>query len=135
MASDFARKGRDKGNDPFHDIGKSDLALFHKYFHAPAHKHATQLQQLNQARQIYQMMQTVMTSSLLEAPMFGWGVGHFQPDPADGTLASKGYVAYTFYGGWHARRKDGTPASPVTTITRATARSARIRFSFLSGSC
>jgi len=58
---------------------------------------------------IYDLMRTVLTESLLAAPMFGWGVGYFQPDPADGTVASMSYVAYTFFGGWQRRRRDGTP--------------------------
>jgi hypothetical protein len=112
MANDFLRKGPVDPKDPFpslHDIGKPELALFNKYFHSEKHTHSVQLQHLHQVRRIYDAMQTVLTESLLAAPMFGWGVGYFQPDPADGTLAAKGYVAYTFYGGWLRRRKDGKP--------------------------
>ena len=112
MALGFVHKGPADPKDPFpslHDIGKSDLALFDKYFHSEKAAKATRIQQLLQVRSVYQAMQTVMTGSLLEAPMFGWGVGVFQPDPLDGTLAAKGYVAYTFPGGWRAQRKDGTP--------------------------
>jgi len=112
MASEFVRKGPVDPKDPFpalHGIGKPELALFDKYFHTGKEARAKKLQQLHGARRIYDSMQTVLTESLLQAPMFGWGVGYFQPDPADGTLAAKKYVAYTFYGGWHQRRKDGKP--------------------------
>jgi hypothetical protein len=112
MASDFLRRAPVDPNDPFpvlHDIGKPDFELFDKYFHFAKHSRSVQLKQLHHVRRIYDQMQTVLTESLLQAPMFGWGVGYFQPDPADGTLASKGYVAYTFYGGWQRRRKDGRP--------------------------
>jgi len=112
MASEFVRRAPAGRSDPFpslHDIGKSQLGLFDKYFHAGKHSNATKLQQLQKAKRIYDSMTTVITHSLLEAPMFGWGVGYFQPDPADGTLAALNYVAYTFYGGWQARRPDGRP--------------------------
>jgi hypothetical protein len=111
MADEFVRKGPVDPKDPFpslHDIGKPELTLFNKYFHSDKHPHAAR-SQLQKVRQAYDSMQTVLTESLLQAPMFGWGVGYFQPDPADGTLASQGYVAYTFFGGWHRRRRDGTP--------------------------
>ena len=112
MADDFLRRGKVNPKDQFpslHDIGKSELALFNKYFRSNEQSHAVQVQQLNKVRRIYDSMQTVLTESLLAAPMFGWGLGYFQPDPADGTLAASGYVAYTFYGGWLRRRKDGKP--------------------------
>jgi hypothetical protein len=112
MASDFVRRGPADPKDPFpslHDIGKPDLALFNKYFHANKQHRGVVLHQLHQAHRVYDAMQTVLTESLLQAPMFGWGVGYFQPDPADGTAASTGYVAYTFFGGWHRRRRDGKP--------------------------
>jgi hypothetical protein len=112
MALGFLQKGPVDPKNPFpslHDIGKSDLALFDKYFHSEKAAKGTRIQQLRQVRTVYEAMQTVMTGSLLQAPLFGWGVGVFQPDPLDGTLAAKGYVAYTFPGGWRARRKDGTP--------------------------
>lgn len=112
MALGYVHKGPADPKDPFpslHDIGKSDLALFDKYFHSEKNAKTTRIQQLRRVRTVYDSMQTVMTGSLLEAPMFGWGVGVFQPDPLDGTLAAKGYVAYTFPGGWRAQRKDGTP--------------------------
>jgi hypothetical protein len=112
MASDFVHRAPPSRNDPFpslHDIGKGELALFDKYFHSPKHPSTVKLHQLRQVRQIYDSMLTVITHSLLEAPMFGWGVGYFQPDPADGTLAANAYLAYTFYGGWHQRRRDGRP--------------------------
>ena len=103
MASDYLRKGPVNPKDPFpalHDIGKPDLTLFDKYFHVHKHNRGIQLQQLHRVSLIYDSMRTVLTESILAAPMFGWGLGYFQPDPADGTLAAKGYVAYTFYGGW-----------------------------------
>ena len=112
MASDFLRKGPVNPKDPFpalHDIGKPDLALFNKYFHTEKQPHNVQLQQLDHVSRIYDSMRTVLTESLLAAPMFGWGLGYFQPDPADGTLAALDYVAYTFYGGWQRRRRDGKP--------------------------
>jgi hypothetical protein len=112
MASDFVRRGPVQHGDPFptlHDIGKPELALFNKYFHADKVSHSAQIHQLQLVRRVFDSMQTVLTGSLLEAPMFGWGVGHFQPDPADGTAATAGYDAYTFYGGWHQRRRDGRP--------------------------
>jgi peptidoglycan hydrolase-like protein with peptidoglycan-binding domain len=112
MASDFVSRGPVNPKDPFpalHDIGKPDLALFNKYFHSDKQPRAAQLRQLQLVRHVYDLMQTVLTESLLQAPMFGWGVGYFQPDPADGTLASQGYVAYTFFGGWQRRRPDGRP--------------------------
>src|SRR5262245_13873730 len=112
MADDFARRGPVNPKDPFpalHDIGKPELALFNKYFHSDKHSKATQSMHLHRVRHIYDQMQTVLTESLLRAPMFGWGVGYFQPDPADGTLAAQGYVAYTFFGGWQRRRPDGRP--------------------------
>jgi hypothetical protein len=112
MAIEFVQKGKANPHDPFpalHDIGKPELALFDKYFHTGKHPAPTKLHQLRHVKSVYGSMQTVLTESLLQAPMFGWGVGYFQPDPADGTLAAKGYVAYTFYGGWLQRRKDGKP--------------------------
>jgi hypothetical protein len=112
MANEFVRKGPVDPKDAFpslHDIGKPEMALFNKYFHSDKHPRATQIQHLHQVRRIYDSMQTVLTGSLLQAPMFGWGVGYFQPDPEDGTLASQSYFAYTFYGGWHRRRHDGKP--------------------------
>jgi len=112
MAGDFARKGPVNPNDPFpalHDIGKAELSLFNKYFHSDKQPKGTQALHLQRVRHTYDQMQTVLTESLLQAPMFGWGVGYFQPDPADGTLASQGYVAYTFFGGWQRRRSDGRP--------------------------
>jgi len=112
MAGDFARRGRVDPHDSFpalHDIGKSELALFNKYFHADKVSRNTQIHQLNSVRDIFNSMQTVLTGSLLEAPMFGWGVGHFQPDPEDGTAAIANRDALTFFGGWHQRRRDGTP--------------------------
>jgi hypothetical protein len=112
MAEEFVRRGPVNPKDPFpalHDIGKSDLALFNKYFHSDKQPKAVQQQQLQRVRRMYDSMQTVLTHSLLQAPMFGWGVGYFQPDPADGTLAAVGYVAYTFFGGWQRRRADGKP--------------------------
>jgi len=112
MASDFVSKGPVNPKDPFpslHDIGKPDLTLFNKYFHSDKQPRNVQLQQLHLVSRIYDLMRTVLTESLLQAPMFGWGVGYFQPDPADGTLASQSYVAYTFYGGWQRRRRDGVP--------------------------
>ncbi|WP_315834820.1 peptidoglycan-binding protein [Bradyrhizobium prioriisuperbiae] len=112
MAIEYARKGKLDRHDPFpalHDIGKREMDLFNKYFHADKVSQHMRLHQLQSVRNIYGSMQTVLTGSLLEAPMFGWGVGHFQPDPMDGTAASDKYAAYTFYGGWHQRRRDGTP--------------------------
>jgi peptidoglycan hydrolase-like protein with peptidoglycan-binding domain len=112
MADDFLRRGKVNPKDQFpslHDIGKPELGLFNKYFRSNEQSHAVQVQQLSQVRRVYDSMQTVLTESLLAAPMFGWGVGYFQPDPADGTLAATGYVAYTFFGGWLRRRKDGKP--------------------------
>jgi hypothetical protein len=112
MAMDFVRRGPVNPKDPFpalHDIGKPDLALFNKYFHSDKQPRGVQFHHLQQVRRIYDSMQTALTDSLLQAPIFGWGVGYFQPDPADGTLASQGYVAYTFYGGWLRRRRDGKP--------------------------
>lgn len=112
MADEFVRKGPVNPKDPFpslHDIGKPELGLFNKYFHSDKQAKATQSMHLHRVRRIYDSMQTVLTESLLQAPMFGWGVGYFQPDPADGTLASQGYVAYTFFGGWQRRRADGKP--------------------------
>lgn len=112
MAVEFLQKGKVRPHDPFpalHDIGRPELALFDKYFHTEKLATATRIHQLHGAKQVYGDMQTVITELLLQAPMFGWGVGYFQPDPADGTLAANGYVAYTFYGGWHQRRKNGTP--------------------------
>jgi len=112
MARDFLRRGRLDPHDPFpalHDIGKGDLALFNKYFHADKVSRAAQLEQLKWVRGIFDSMETVLTGSLLDAPMFGWGVGHFQPDPQGGTPAAATYDAFTFYGGWRQRRADGTP--------------------------
>jgi hypothetical protein len=112
MAVEYLHKGPVKPGDPFpaiHDIGKPELALFDKYFHTGKLPHATRIHQLRQVRRIYDSMQTVLTESLLQATIFSWGVGYFQPDPADGTLAANDYVAYTFPGGWHQRRRDGTP--------------------------
>jgi len=112
VANDFVRRGRVDPHDPFpalHDIGKPEMALFNKYFHAEKVSHSAQLHQLNSARSIFNSMQTVLTGSLLDAPMFGWGVGHFQPDPQDATAAAANRDAFTFYGGWHQRRRDGTP--------------------------
>ena len=112
MAIEFVGRGPVSPKDSFpalHDIGKPELALFDKYFHTGARPAATKILQLRQVKRIYDSMQTVLTDSLLQAPTFGWGVGYFQPDPADGTLASTAYVAYTFYGGWRQRRKDGRP--------------------------
>jgi hypothetical protein len=112
LAVEFLQKGKVNPHDPFpalHDIGKPELALYDKYFHTGKLANATRIHQLQHAKRMYGDMQTVITSSLLQAPMFGWGVGYFQPDPSDGTLAANGYVAYTFFGGWHQRRKDGKP--------------------------
>jgi len=112
MASEFVRKGRVNPHDPYpaiHDIGRPELALFDKYFRTGTSPATTKLHQLQHVKRIYDSMQTVLTDSLLQAPIFGWGVGYFQPDPADGTLAARGYVAYTFYGGWRQRRRDGKP--------------------------
>jgi hypothetical protein len=112
LAVDYLRRGKLNPHDPFpslHDIGKAEFTLFNKYFRAQKLPVHTQMAQLRHVQSVYRLMQTVLTESLLAAPMFGWGVGYFQPDPADGTLASTGYVAYTFYGGWQRRRKDGTP--------------------------
>ena len=111
-AREFVQRGPVDPSDPFpaiHDIGKSDLAVFDKYFHSEKNSTSIRVLQLNRVRRVYDTMQTALTGSLLEAPLFGWGVGIFQPDPLDGTLAAKGYVAYTFPGGWLARRNDGTP--------------------------
>jgi hypothetical protein len=91
MADEFVRRRPVKPQDPFpslHDIGKPELTLFDKYFHSDKHPHATR-SHLQKVRRIYDSMQIVLTESLLQAPMFGWGVGYFQPDPADGTLASQ----------------------------------------------
>jgi hypothetical protein len=109
MASDFLRRGRTDPRDPLSAIGKPDSALFNKYFHADKVSRAAQIHQLNSVRGIFDSMQTVLIGSLLEAPMFGWGVGHFQPDPEDGTAATANRDALTFYGGWHQRRRDGKP--------------------------
>ena len=112
IALEFVQRGPLDPNDPFpslHNFGKSELALFDKYFHTEKRPTTTRVQQLRQVRRVYDSMQTVLTGSLLEAPLFGWGVGIFQPDPLDGTLAARGYVAYTFPGGFNARRADGTP--------------------------
>ncbi|WP_036287323.1 peptidoglycan-binding domain-containing protein [Methylosinus sp. PW1] len=112
MASDYLRRAPAGRNDPFpslHDIGRGQLALFDKYFHTQKEPTTTKLAQLQRAKRLYDSMTTVITHSLLQAPMFGWGVGYFQPDPADGTIAALDYVAYTFYGGWQARRPDGKP--------------------------
>ncbi|OAI24591.1 hypothetical protein A1351_17695 [Methylosinus sp. R-45379] len=112
MASEYLRRSPAGRNDPFpslHDIGRGQLALFDKYFHTHKEPTTTKLAQLQRAKRLYDSMTTVITHSLLQAPMFGWGVGYFQPDPADGTLAALDYVAYTFYGGWQARRPDGRP--------------------------
>jgi hypothetical protein len=112
MAEEFLRKGPVNPKDPFpalHDIGKPELALFNKYFHSDKQPNAIQRTHLHGVRRVYDDMQTVLTESLLQAPMFGWGVGYFQPDPADGTLVAQGYVAYTFFGGWKRRRPDGRP--------------------------
>ena len=67
------------------------------------------LQELNRVRLIFDSMQTVLTESLLQAPIFGWGVGYFQPDPGNGKSFKGNYDAFTFNGGWHRRGKDGTP--------------------------
>jgi hypothetical protein len=112
MASEYLRRPQPGRSDPFpslHDIGKRELALFDKYFHTGKEPTTTKLLQLQRAKRLYDSMTTVVTHSLLQAPMFGWGVGYFQPDPADGTIAALDYVAYTFYGGWQARRPDGRP--------------------------
>jgi hypothetical protein len=76
MASEFVRKGPVDPKDPFpalHDIGKPELALFDKYFHTGKEARAKKLQQLHGARRIYDSMQTVLTESLLQAPMFWLG--------------------------------------------------------------
>jgi hypothetical protein len=112
MASDFLGKGPVNPKDQYpmlHDIGKPELALFNKYFHSNKQPRTVQLHQVQQVRRTFDTMQTVLTDSLLQAPMFGWGVGYFQPDPADGTAASQKYLAFTFFGGWQRRRRDGTP--------------------------
>src|SRR5262249_45015803 len=100
MAEEFVRRAPAIPHDPFpslHDIGKAELTLFNKYFHSDKQPKTIQAQQLRHVSRVYDEMQTVMTHSLLQAPMFGWGVGYFQPDPADGTLVATGYVAYTFF--------------------------------------
>src|SRR5262249_39769221 len=112
MAIDYAHRGPVNPKDEFpalHDIGKAELTLFNKYFHTDKVSHSTRLYQLNYVREIFNSMQTVLTGSLIDAPMFGWGIGHFQPDPSDGTAAVAGYDAFTYPGGWHARRRDGRP--------------------------
>jgi len=109
MAVDYLNKGPGKPGDPFHDIGRPEFNLMDKYFHlGKLHRHE-QAQAIGAIRHTYGLVTQVLTESLLSAPMFGWGVGYFQPDPADGTLAANDYVAYTFFGGWHRRRKDGKP--------------------------
>jgi hypothetical protein len=112
LASDYVRRGPADPKDPFpslHDIGKPQFALFNKYFHADKHPRAVRLQELHRVRLIFDSMQTVLTESLLQAPIFGWGVGYFQPDPGNGKSFKGNYDAFTFNGGWHRRRKDGTP--------------------------
>jgi hypothetical protein len=49
--------------------------------------------------------------------LLGWGVGYFQPEPADGAIVAKGYVANTLFGGWHPRRKEGKPHLSVDRST------------------
>lgn len=109
MAVDYMNKGPGRKDDPFHDIGRPDFDLMNKYFHLAKLHRSQQIQAIGEVRKIYNLMMQVITESLLSAPMFGWGVGYFQPDPADGTIAANDYIAYTFYGGWHRRRKDGKP--------------------------
>jgi hypothetical protein len=112
MAAEFLQKGKVDPHDAYpalHDIGKPDLALFDKYFHTEKLATATRIHQLRGVQRLFDSMRTVITDSLLNAPVVGWGVGYFQPDPNDGTLAANAYEAYTFPGGWQARRRDGTP--------------------------
>ena len=120
MAEEFLRKGPVNPKDPFpalHDIGKSDLALFNKYFHSDKQSKAIQLQQLQRVRHMYDSMQTVLTHSLLQAPMFGWGVGYFQPDPADGTLAAVGRRQAAAFGRRQLLRRQG-PAAGHDLLSR-----------------
>jgi len=109
MTVDYLNKGPGKVDDPFHDIGKPEYKLMNKYFHLDKLHRGDQAHAIGAIRRIYGLITQVITESLLASPMFGWGVGYFQPDPADGTLAVNDYVAYTFVGGWHRRRSDGRP--------------------------
>lgn len=112
MAGDYVRRGPANPKDPFpalHEIGKPQLGLIDKYVHGDKDARAAKLQDLNRVRRIYDAMQNVLTESLLQAPMFGWGVGYFQPDPGDGHSFKGSYDAFTFNGGWQRRRKDGKP--------------------------
>jgi hypothetical protein len=109
LASDFVRRTPANRALPALGVGQSEFALFNKYFHADKQPRGTELRQLRQVRRIYDLMQQVLTESLLQAPMFGWGVGYFQPDPKDGTLAAAKYLAYTFFGGWHRKGSNGKP--------------------------
>ena len=138
MAEEFLRKGPVNPKDPFpalHDIGKPELALFNKYFHSDKQPNAIQRTHLHGVRRVYDDMQTVLTESLLQAPMFGWGVGYFQPDPADGTLVAQGYVPTPSSAAGSGDGPTAGRASPATTTTRATRNSARTRSSFRSPSC
>lgn len=112
MRIDFAVEYMNKKHDPsdpFSDIGHSDYNLMNKYFHLDKLARSERAAAVGVIRSIYRLITEVLTESLLSAPIFGWGVGYFQPDPADGTLAANDYVAYTFVGGWHRRGKDGKP--------------------------
>jgi hypothetical protein len=109
FAVDYLNKSHSDPSDPFSNIGHAEYALMNKYFHLDKLSRHEQGAAIAAIRRIYDLIIEVITESLLSSPMFGWGVGYFQPDPADGTLAANAYVAYTFFGGWHRRRKDGKP--------------------------